>query len=78
MPGAWVYTDEHGVYGGLPPHQAVCHSKGEYVRGDLHTNGIESAWAIAKRTHMGTYHQINPKHLHRYINGLAGRHNQRS
>ena len=40
-------------------------------------NGIESAWAILKRMHKGTYHQISPKHLDRYVQEFAGRHNVR-
>ena len=49
---------------------------GSTWRGDVHSQGIESAWAILKRMHKGVYHQISPKHLHRYVNELAGRHNQ--
>lgn len=43
----------------------------------VHTNGIESVWAVVKRMHMGTYHWMSVKHLHRYIRELAGRHNLR-
>ena len=76
-PGALVYSDEHGSYRFLPNHKVVVHSDGEYVRGDVHTQGIESVWAIIKRMHMGTYHWMSLKHLHRYIRELAGRHNLR-
>ena len=76
-PGALVYTDEHAGYVGLPNHASVSHSRGEYVNGDVHSQAIESAWAILKRMHKGTYHHISPKHLHRYVNELTGRHNQR-
>ena len=74
---ATVYTDEHAGYVGLPHHAVVSHGQGEYVRGECSTQSIESAWAILKRMHKGTYHQLSPKHLHRYVNELAGRHNQR-
>ena len=77
VPDATIYTDEHRGYVGLPNHAAVSHGRGEYVRGNVHSQGIESAWAILKRMHKGTYHQISPKHLHRYVDELAGRHNQR-
>ena len=44
-PGATVYTDEAGAYEGMPfTHAAVKHSLSEYVKGDVHTNGIESLW----------------------------------
>ena len=75
---ATVYTDKHASYAGLPNHEAVKHRRGEYVRGEVHTNGIESAWAILARMAMGTYHQISPKHLHSYVDELAGLNNQRS
>lgn len=42
-----------------------------------HTNGIESHWAMLKRGYIGTYHQMSPKHLHRYVNEFDGRHNDR-
>ena len=49
----------------------------EYVNGQAHTNGIESFWAMLKRGYVGTYHRMSPKHLHRYVDEFAGRHNQR-
>ena len=77
-PGATVYTDEHGSYRGLPyPHEAVRHGVGEYVRGQAHTNGIESFWATLKRGYHGTYHWMSVKHLGRYVAEFAGRHNDR-
>lgn len=76
--GAQVYTDEHGGYLGLENHEAVSHSVGEYVRGQAHTNGIESFWAMLKRAHQGTFHKLSPKHLQRYVNEFAGRHNIRA
>ena len=76
-PGAKVYTDDHGGYVGLPNHETVRHSVAEYVNGQAHTNGIESFWSMLKRGHKGVYHKMSPKHLHRYIDEFAGRHNQR-
>ncbi len=75
---ATVYTDEHGGYRKLPRrHQAVTHSAGEYVVGDIHTQGIESFWSMFKRGYVGTYHQMSPKHLDRYVKEFVGRHNSR-
>ena len=59
-------------------HEAVNHSVSEYVRDQAHTNGIESFWATLKRGYHGTFHHISPKHLHRYVNEFATRHNMRS
>ena len=51
---AVVYTDEAKAYQGLPrKHKAVKHSIGEYVNEQVHTNGIESFWAMLKRGYMG-------------------------
>lgn len=76
---AVVYTDEHPSYVDLPrPHQSVKHSVKEFVDGQAHTNGIESFWSMLKRGHMGTYHQMSTKHLHRYVNEFSGRHNVRN
>lgn len=76
--GAKVYTDEAIAYHGLPfDHATVRHSLQEYVKGDVHTNGIESLWSMLKRAHKGTFHKLSPKHLDRYIREFAGRHNIR-
>ena len=75
--GAKVYTDDHGGYEGLPNHESVRHSLSEYVKGDVHTNGIESFWSMLKRAHKGTFHKLSPKHLDRYVQEFAGRHNVR-
>ena len=77
-PGAKVYTDEHRGYQGLPNHQTVNHSVGKYMDDQAHTNGIESFWSMLKRGYHGTYHKMSAKHLDRYINEFAGRHNARS
>ena len=75
---AIVYTDEHAGYRGIPRlHESVRHSVGEYVRDSAHTNGMESFWALLKRGYTGTYHQMSPKHLHRYVGEFQGRHNAR-
>ena len=55
---ATVYTDQASAYNGLPrKHAKVRHSIGEYVREQVHTNGIESFWATLKRGYKGVYHK---------------------
>lgn len=76
--GATVYTDEHSSYKGMAfNHETVTHSVGQYVDDMAHINGMESFWAMLKRGYHGTFHQISPKHLHRYVNEFATRHNLR-
>ena len=62
-PDAMIYTDESKSYSGLPHHESVVHSRGQYVDGDCHTNGIESFWSLFKRGYHGTYHHMSAKHL---------------
>ena len=77
-PSANVYTDELKSYSGVADrHETVVHSAGEYVRGQAHTNGIESFWSMLKRSYHGTFHKISPKHLDRYVAEFATRHNMR-
>ena len=78
-PGATLYTDEAAAYQGSwgYDHEAVKHSVGEYVRGMASTNGVESFWSMLKRAHKGTFHKISPKHLNRYVQEFAGKHNFR-
>ena len=75
---ATVYTDDASAYEDLPfKHDAVKHSVKEFVRGQIHTNGMESFWSMLKRAHKGTFHKLSPKHLQRYVDEFAGRHNCR-
>ena len=75
---ATIYTDDHPAYRKLPyRHEAVKHSVSEYVRGQAHTNGIESFWALLKRSYHGTFHHFSKKHLQRYVNEFAARFNIR-
>ncbi len=76
--GATVYTDDAPVYDNLPfKHATVKHSVKEYVRRQAHINGIESFRSMLKRAHKGTFHKISPKHLDRYVQEFAGKHNIR-
>jgi transposase-like protein len=78
-PGSQVFTDSAAAYQRMPEfrHEAVNHGVGEYVRGQAHTNGIESFWSMLKRAQAGTFHKISPKHLNRYVAEFAGKHNMR-
>ncbi len=75
--GTKVYTDEARAYVGLENHESVKHSVSEYVNGQAHTNGVESFWAVLKRAYHGVYHHMSPKHLQRYVDQFAGKHNLR-
>ncbi len=71
---AKVYTDEAGAYKTLPfDHEAVK----EYVRGQAHTNGMESFCSMLRRAHEGAFHKISPKHLNLYVQEFAGKHDVR-
>jgi len=78
-PGSTLYTDQWVGYRGLRNYKrkVVNHSAKQYVRGDVHTNSIESFWALFKRGYHGVYHQMSKKHLQRYINEYAFRLNRR-
>ncbi|MGA2792105.1 MAG: IS1595 family transposase [Roseiarcus sp.] len=77
---AELHTDESVVYaeveGMAYAHQTVNHSAGEYVRGNVTTNGIESVFAVLKRGLVGVYHQVSPKHLARYVDEFSFRLNE--
>jgi ISXO2-like transposase domain/Transposase zinc-ribbon domain len=73
-----VATDENISYKymGLP-HASVNHSRGEYVRGNVHTNNLESFWSLLKRGVIGTYHNVSKKYLALYLNEFSWRFNNR-
>lgn len=78
--GNTVYTDEHKGYNPIATeynHKTVKHSVGQYVDGQIHTNGMESFWATLKRGYIGTYHRLSEKHLQKYADEFAYRHNAR-
>ncbi len=78
--GSIVFTDDWKSYNCLIDsdyeHATVNHSAKEFVRGMASTNGIESVWAVLKRSIIGTYHHVSLKHLHRYVNEAAFRLNE--
>lgn len=78
--GSKLNTDDFLSYltlGKHYKHDVVRHGKHEYVRGDIHSNSIESFWALFKRGYHGTYHSMSKKHLQRYVNEFAFRFNNR-
>lgn len=60
----------------IMPHKVIKHEY-EYVNGDIHTNTIESFWAIVKRGIIGQYHRVSKKYLQRYIQEWCFRYNNR-
>jgi transposase-like protein len=78
--GADLMTDEDRMFKGLRRDynlQMVKHALGEYVRGDVHNNGVESVWALLKRQIVGVHHWVSPKHLQRYVDEMSWRFNRR-
>jgi len=57
-------------------HAVVDHTV-EYVRGQVHTNGLENFWSLLKRSLKGTYVSVEPFHLFRYVDEQAFRFNHR-
>ena len=78
--GATVMTDEFKGYNILKKsgfiHLKVDHTK-EYAVGDVHSNSIESFWAILKRGVYGIYHQVSVKYLQNYVDEFCFRYNNR-
>lgn len=78
-----IMTDESRLYNfettkyHKAKHQSVTHSAREYVRGDVHTNSIESAFSLLKRGIVGTWHRISTKHLPAYLQEMTFRFNNR-
>ena len=77
-PDALVFTDEARAYDGITRKRlTVNHSIGEYVNGDVSTNGIESHWASLKRSIDGNYFHISVWHAQRYVTECTGKKNNR-
>ena len=77
-----LMTDEHGAYLQIgkefASHDIVTHSKGEYVRDNVHTNTVEASFSLLKRGLVGTFHHVGEQHLQRYCNEFDFRWNYRS
>lgn len=77
--GAHVYTDALQSYNALGAdyiHQVIDHAEC-YVKGNIHTNGLENFWSLLKRGIKGTYVAVEPFHLFRYVDEQAFRFNNR-
>jgi transposase-like protein len=76
-----IYTDQNNAYIGLRDldtrHETVNHFMEEWVRGDVSTNTVESAWSLLKRSIVGSYHQLSAKHLQAYLDEFSFRFNGR-
>jgi transposase-like protein len=79
--GSKIYSDGHKAYAPLKAqqfiHETVDHIT-EYVRGDVHINGMENFWSLLKRGLRGTYVAVEPFHLTRYIDEQVFRFNNRA
>jgi len=77
--GSNVFSDGHAAYTGLDDEyiHAVINHAVEYVRGNVHTNGIENFWSLLKRSIKGTYVSVEPFHLFRYLDEQSFRFNTR-
>lgn len=78
-PGSQLMTDSLLSYRGLSAdyvHQYVNHAV-EYVRGNVHSNGVENFWSLLKRAIRGTYVSVDPQHLNAYVGEQTFRFNER-
>lgn len=77
---AKLMSDNNKAYAWLDRHydrEAVTHSKGEFVRGDVHTNTMDAFWGQVKSSVEGTHHHVSAKHLQSYLNFFAFQHAHR-
>ena len=78
LAGSAVFTDALKSYEGLDEfqHEVIDHAV-EYMRGEVHTNGLENFWSLLKHGIHGTYVSVEPFHLFRYLDEQAFRYNNR-
>jgi transposase-like protein len=78
--GSRLVTDkaQHYKFPPVAEHESVDHSKGEWARGDVHTNTLEGFFSIFKRGLIGVYQHIDNKHLDRYLAEFDFRQNTRA
>lgn len=81
-PASRLHTDESRLYKGadaiFSTHETTKHSKGEYARGDVHSNSVEGFFGVFKKGMTGVYQHCSEKHLNRYLDEFTFRHNTRS
>jgi transposase-like protein len=78
--GSTIFTDDHVGYSGLRTryaHEIINKHLTGYVRGQVHTQGIENFWSLLKRGLSGTYVAVDPQHLSRYVDEQVFRFNSR-
>lgn len=79
-----LITDEYQAYDWIGMEhmhmrrRRLKHSAGEYARGDDHTNTIEGAWSLFKRSIVGAFHKVSEKHLDAYLDEFEFRYNNRN
>ena len=77
-----IMTDQHRAYRPVSKtflwHSTVNHAKGEYVRGNVHTNTVENYFSVFKRGLTGTYQHMSEPHLKRYLAEFDFRYSNRS
>lgn len=77
--GSTLHTDESAAYDSVGEEYgraSVNHSAGEYSKGGVSTNAVESVWAVMKRGIYGVYHHVSEKHLARYTSEFSFRLNE--
>ncbi len=77
--GSYLYTDGAPVYNTMKGYKRgrVFHTRKEYVKGDVHTNSIESVWQKSKNSIRGTHKWISEKHLQSHLDYQVFLHNNR-
>lgn len=78
--GTTIHADENRAYGALKDDyevQQINHSADEYERDGIHTNSIESLWALVKRVYVGIHHHWSEKHMQRYLDACVFRVNRK-
>lgn len=77
--GSILITDEYAGYNRVSDtmlHSVICHAE-RYADGNIHTNSIESFWAIVKRAWYGSHHHYSRKYMPLYIAESCFKYNRR-